>query len=84
MALHSPRQSSTSKPSLAYRRLVVKAGTSVLTNRTESLDGTVMASLVAQIVELRGLGAQVVLVTSGAVAAGRQALGERRTRTAGG
>ena len=69
------RQSPSQAPALAYRRLIVKAGTNVLTQRTNALDPQVMASLVEQIVEVRGLGAQVVLVTSGAIATGREALG---------
>ena len=63
---------------LAYRRVVVKAGTNVLTQRGPSLDRDMMASLVSQIVEVQRLGAQVLLVTSGAIAAGREAVGEPR------
>ena len=80
MALHASPQAArkaargNSKP-LIHRRLVVKAGTNVLTRRGAKLDAGVMASLVAQVVEVRTLGAQVVLVTSGAIAAGREALG---------
>jgi glutamate 5-kinase len=67
--------------SLTYQRVVVKAGTNVLTGRSAALDTKVMASLVDQVVELRRLGAQVVLVTSGAIAAGRQALGAPRSQS---
>ncbi len=56
--------------------MVVKAGTNVLTDGAQALDGKVMASLVAQLVQVRRMGAQVVLVTSGAIAAGREALGQ--------
>ena len=66
----------TPKTGLAYKRIVVKAGTNVLTQQGASLDRTVMASLVSQIVDVRRLGAQVLLVTSGAIAAGREAVGE--------
>jgi glutamate 5-kinase len=73
-AAHKPSGSSTS--ALAYRRVVVKAGTNVLTNGADALDAKLMASLVSQIVELQGMGARVILVTSGAIAAGREVLGE--------
>lgn len=61
-----------------YNRIVVKAGTSVLTDASgRTLDVDVMRSLVAQIAELQAnYGAQMVLVTSGAVAAGRQSAAE--------
>ena len=61
---------------LRYRRVVVKAGTSVLTSDSEprGLNTTVVADLVRQICKLKDLGAEVLLVTSGAIAAGRQAL----------
>ena len=59
---------------LKYKRLVVKAGTSVLTGGTDRLDLEVMSGLVGQIARLHGLGAEVILVTSGAVAAGGRTL----------
>ena len=62
---------------LAFRRIVVKAGTKVLTGRTEQLDRAVLVSLAAQTAQARAAGAQVVLVTSGAIAAGREALAAR-------
>ena len=60
---------------VAYGRVVVKAGTGVLTGGSESLDMGVLSGLVDQIAHLRRSGAEVILVTSGAVAAGRQSLG---------
>ena len=68
-----PNQAS---PPLVYRRVVIKAGTNVLANRGHSLDMTVLASLADQLVALRGLGAQPLLVSSGAIAAGRESLGK--------
>ena len=62
-----------------YRRVVVKAGTSVLTGgkSNHSLDEKVMAALVSQIARLvKGHDTQVLLVTSGAIAAGRHALAQ--------
>ena len=57
-----------------YRRVVVKAGTTLLTREDGDLDGDVMADLVDQIGRLHSDGAEMVLVTSGAVAAGRHLL----------
>ena len=59
----------------AYRRIVVKAGTGVLTRGAGRLDLDVMSDLVGQAARLHESGAEVILVTSGAVAAGRHTLG---------
>ena len=58
---------------LPYKRIVVKAGTSVLTAGPDhqALDLTVMAALARQISQLRALSAEVLLVSSGAIAAGQ-------------
>ena len=58
----------------AFRRIVVKLGTNVLTAGTDRLHRPRMVELVRQIAEARALGVEVVLVTSGAVAAGRERL----------
>ncbi len=63
-----------------YRRIVVKAGTNVLSGGGPrgGLDTDVLSTLVDQIARLANSdGVQVLLVTSGAIAAGRQALAER-------
>ncbi|MCH8206639.1 MAG: glutamate 5-kinase [Chloroflexi bacterium] len=57
-----------------YRRIVVKAGTSLLTRDGGRLDQEMMAGLVDQIARLHTEGADTILVTSGAVAAGRHVL----------
>ncbi len=65
-----------------YRRIVVKAGTNVLTGGDSSngLDESIMAGLVNQISGLVNQDkVQVLLVTSGAIAAGRQTLAEYET-----
>ncbi len=54
--------------------VVVKLGTSVLTGGTDKLDKAHMVELVRQCCELKKQGYQVVLVSSGAVAAGREQL----------
>ncbi len=62
---------------LRYRRIVVKAGTGALTGPS-GLDPDVMADLVRQVCQVRDAGGEMVLVTSGAIAAGRSALGQNR------
>jgi glutamate 5-kinase len=57
-----------------YRRIVVKAGTNVLTGGGDSLDLEMMASLVDQVADLRRRDMEVLLVTSGAIAAGGHVL----------
>lgn len=64
---------------LLHRRIVVKAGTNLIIDRELKLDRGMINSLVAQIADLRRDGAQVLLVTSGAVAAGRHALAQKET-----
>lgn len=57
------------------QRWVVKVGTSTLTNGTARLHPPVLVEMARQIACLREAGHQVVLVSSGAIAAGREALG---------
>ncbi|MGL4476385.1 MAG: glutamate 5-kinase [Shewanella sp.] len=59
---------------IAYRRVVVKLGTSVLTSGSRSLDKAQMAELARQMSHLMKAGVEVVLCTSGAIAAGREHL----------
>ncbi len=58
-----------------YRRIVVKLGTSVLTGGTHHLDRPQMVELTRQCAALHGQGVEVVVCTSGAIAAGRAKLG---------
>jgi glutamate 5-kinase len=60
---------------MQYKRIVVKLGTNLLTGGTASLDMKVMSDLVRQVAELHARGHEVILVSSGAVAAGREKLG---------
>ena len=64
----------------AYRRIVVKLGTNLLTGGTGRLDTRVMSRLVSQMARLYDAGCELLLVSSGAVAAGRQAIGLERDR----
>ncbi|MFL2764121.1 MAG: glutamate 5-kinase [Dehalococcoidia bacterium] len=54
-----------------YSRVVIKAGTSLLTNGLEGLDEDFMNRFVDQISHLHQNGIEVVLISSGAVGAGR-------------
>jgi len=57
------------------RRLVVKVGSSLVTNDGRGLDHTAIGRWAAQIAALREQGKEVVLVSSGAIAEGMQRLG---------
>lgn len=57
------------------RRCVVKIGSALLTNAGQGLDLTAINGWVRQMAQLRRLGMEVVLVSSGAVAAGMQRMG---------
>jgi len=57
-----------------YRRIVVKAGTSLLTKGSGRLDIDVVSNIVSQISSLQSDGYQMVMVTSGAVAVGQEVL----------
>ena len=61
---------------LKYRRIVVKLGTRLMTGGSKQhLDMEIMSNITRQIAELHQQGIQVVIVSSGAVAAGRHKLG---------
>ncbi len=63
---------------LPYRRIVVKMGTRLLTGGGNHLDLETMTGLVTQIARLHEQGVEVVLVSSGAIASGRQHLGKTK------
>jgi len=65
---------------MLYKRIVAKFGTSLLTAGTDRLDLEVMASLVEQVAQLQRQGKEVIVVSSGAIAAGRQKLGLTKER----
>jgi len=68
------------KPSLLQnsKTLIVKVGSSLVTNNGEGLDRNAIAAWAAQISALITQGKQVVLVSSGAVAEGMQRLGWKK------
>ncbi len=59
----------------AAKRLVIKVGSSLVTNDGRGLDREAIARWAAQIAQLRAAGKQVILVSSGAIAEGMQRLG---------
>jgi len=61
-----------------YRRIVVKLGTNLVTTEDGCLDLTNMDSLVRQVAGLHQQGLDIILVSSGAIAAGRDKLGLRK------
>jgi glutamate 5-kinase len=58
-----------------YQRIVVKLGTSTLTGGTPRLDRAYMVEIVRQCAALHAEGRDVIICTSGAIAAGRERLG---------
>jgi glutamate 5-kinase len=60
---------------LKYKRIVAKFGTNTLTSGTDQLDVPMIASFASQAAALHDRGAEVLIVTSGAIAAGRHRLG---------
>ncbi len=60
------------------RRIVVKIGSSLLTNAGAGLDRNAIADWAQQIAELRARGMEVIVVSSGAIAEGMKRLGWAR------
>ena len=60
-----------------YRRIVIKVGSNVLTRDDGRPDTTRISALGDQVARLHRAGTEVILVSSGAVAAGRSILGQR-------
>lgn len=60
-------------------RIVVKVGTNVLTDEKDSLDIGVLSQIADQIAELKKGGNEVVLVSSGAVGAGKELITIEKT-----
>lgn len=57
------------------KRLVIKVGSSLVTNQGQGLDHTALVRWAEQITQLKEIGKEVVLVSSGAIAEGMQRLG---------
>ncbi|MCX6004395.1 MAG: glutamate 5-kinase, partial [Chloroflexi bacterium] len=65
---------------MQYKRVVIKLGTNLLTGGTGKLDTKVMADMVRQSAYLHDEGHELIIVSSGAVAAGREKLGLKSRR----
>lgn len=59
---------------MEYKRIAVKIGSNVLTRKDGRLDVTRMSALVDDIAQLRQLGHEIIMISSGAVASGRGVL----------
>lgn len=64
------------------RRIVVKVGSSLVTNQGAGLDHDALACWAEQISQLKQMGKEVLLVSSGAIAEGMQRLSWRKRPTA--
>ena len=58
----------------SYKRIVAKFGTNLLTAGTDRIDTNVLSGIVQQVAQLHKEGKEIILVSSGAVASGRQLL----------
>ncbi len=58
-----------------YHRIVAKFGTGLLTGGSDHLNQDIMSSLVTQVAQLHKQGLELLVVSSGAIAAGRHKLG---------
>jgi glutamate 5-kinase len=65
---------------MLYQRIVAKFGTNLLTGGIGHLEFNIMSSLAEQVAQLHQQGHEVIIVSSGAVAAGRQKLGTVKER----
>ncbi len=77
-ALASPTLAGAVAPDARGARIVVKVGSSLVTNDGRGLDLAAIARWAAQVAALRAAGRQVLLVSSGAIAEGMQRLGWTR------
>ncbi len=73
---------SKSKTGPVPKRWVVKLGTGILSDPRGRVDLSQIEQLAAQVIELRRLGHQVILVSSGAVGCGMSLLGLAKRPTA--
>jgi len=63
------------KSATAYHRIVAKFGTGLLTGGSERLNERAMSGLAGQLAQLHTQGTEMAIVSSGAIASGRQKLG---------
>ncbi len=69
------------KSDVNYKRIVLKLGSSILTDRENHLDTGLINNIVRQISALTDEGKEIILVSSGAIACGLDLLGLKRRPT---
>ncbi len=69
-----------SSKTLPYHRIVAKFGTSLLTGGSDHLNQEMMSKLVDQVAQLHKQGLELLVVSSGAIAAGKHQLGLTKER----
>ncbi len=75
---HKPEETTVLKTPLRYKKITVKVGSNVLTKSDGTLNDANILHLVDQITFLHQKGVEIVLVSSGAVAAGKSEIGIRK------
>jgi len=75
MSKATKEKSTEDSPVASYHRIVVKFGTSLLTGGSSYLNQEIMSHLVAQVAQLHKRGLEMLVVSSGAIASGRDKLG---------
>ncbi|MFC2035279.1 glutamate 5-kinase [Chloroflexota bacterium] len=80
MTISRSETTSFRQPASPYRRIVAKFGTSLLTGGSDHLNHEIMSTLVAQVAQLHNQGLELLIVSSGAIAAGRHKLGLTKER----
>ncbi len=60
------------------KKIIIKVGSSVVTNKGEGLDNKILSNLVKQISKMSDYGHQIILVSSGAIAEGISRLGWKK------
>ncbi len=73
-------KSRTGSKASTYHRIIVKLGTRLLTAGSDCLSEEMMSGLVAQVAQLHRQGFELLVVSSGAIAAGRDKLGLTKER----
>lgn len=81
MQVNESLQDTTKSLIVTAKRLVIKVGSSLVTDEGRGVDKKAIAAWAAQIAALRASGKQVILVSSGAIAEGMQRLGWRSRPT---
>lgn len=74
MAKSSYRKTDTRLPPSSYHRIVAKFGTSLVTGGSDQLNQDTMSNLVKQVAHLHKQGIELLIVSSGAIGAGRNKL----------